>query len=327
MATEKFSDHTAATTLTSGITNVATTLTVASSAGLPTAANFALKIESEEVLVTDVSSAPTYTVTRGVGGTTAAAHSSGVSVRHVVTHRSFDQRSKDNVTFGTSGSRPTNERQGKIFIPTDDITFQVDDGTNWNAWGPINKFTSTKIADWTAENHAGATSFVNSGTGVFLSEVSAGGGVKQWRSAWKTQPTKPYTIVAHLSLFNVWKNDEVMAGIGFRKSSDGKMVFIGNFINTGNSMFMGVYYYSSNTVFDHSNGDYGSPFGLYSWFRIRDDNTNRYFEVSSNGRDWFLLFSEGNTAYATFDQVGFGMRVNGVSGNRYQMAVNSWDSF
>ena len=43
------------------------------------------------------------------------------------------------------------------------------------------------------------------------------------------------------------------------------------------------------------------------WFRIRDDNTNRYYETSLNGLDWATLSSEARTTFLTADQIGWGM--------------------
>lgn len=72
-----------ATTLSSGIDASTTSLTVASATGAP-AANFRLRIDNELLLVTNVSGT-TFTVTRGVEGTTAASHSSAAVVTHVLT--------------------------------------------------------------------------------------------------------------------------------------------------------------------------------------------------------------------------------------------------
>lgn len=69
--------------LDGSITDVATTINVLSSSGAPTA-DFRIRIGSELMLVTDVS-ANTFTVTRGVEGTVAAAHADTTDVVHVLT--------------------------------------------------------------------------------------------------------------------------------------------------------------------------------------------------------------------------------------------------
>lgn len=70
-------------TLSAGIDASVTSLDVASATGAPSA-NFRIRIDDELMLVTAVST-NTFTVTRGVEGSTAASHSGGVAVAHVVT--------------------------------------------------------------------------------------------------------------------------------------------------------------------------------------------------------------------------------------------------
>jgi hypothetical protein len=79
------------TTLSVGCTNVATTITVTSAAGLPTAGNFMLRIDDvppattfEIVEVTAVAGA-VFTVTRGQEGTTGIAHNAGAFVGNDLT--------------------------------------------------------------------------------------------------------------------------------------------------------------------------------------------------------------------------------------------------
>jgi FtsP/CotA-like multicopper oxidase with cupredoxin domain len=67
------------TTLAAAVTATATTITVASGTGI-TANDALLVVESEQMTVTAGFGTTTLTVTRGVNGTTAAAHASGVTV-------------------------------------------------------------------------------------------------------------------------------------------------------------------------------------------------------------------------------------------------------
>lgn len=66
-------------TLTSG----ATSMIVTSATGAP-AANFRVKIDTELILVT-AKAGTTFTITRGIEGTTGASHSDGATVTHVLT--------------------------------------------------------------------------------------------------------------------------------------------------------------------------------------------------------------------------------------------------
>src|SRR5690348_6298844 len=75
----------AQTTLNGAINNSVTSITVASSSGFPSSAQYRVRVESEIMLVTAGAGTTSWTVTRGAEGTTAVAHSTGVSVYHVLT--------------------------------------------------------------------------------------------------------------------------------------------------------------------------------------------------------------------------------------------------
>lgn len=70
----------AATTAPSGITNVATSLTVASATGFPGSGNYNVQLDSEVLTVTAGQGTTTWTVTRAANGTAAVAHSAAAVV-------------------------------------------------------------------------------------------------------------------------------------------------------------------------------------------------------------------------------------------------------
>lgn len=78
------------TTLNGSINNSTTTVVITSATGFPTVGNFRIRIDSEIMLVTAVSGT-SLTVTRGVEGTTAASHTTGATVAHVVSGGSITQ--------------------------------------------------------------------------------------------------------------------------------------------------------------------------------------------------------------------------------------------
>lgn len=73
-------DDEAYTTLSAQITAGAGSLTVSSAEKFPATAPFSVMIDAECVLVTAGAGTTSWTVTRGYGGTTAAAHASGATV-------------------------------------------------------------------------------------------------------------------------------------------------------------------------------------------------------------------------------------------------------
>lgn len=92
MAVEQFANN-AQSTLSAAITSGATALTVASAGAFPSVPQFRIIVEDEIMLVTGVSGT-TFTVTRGVEGTAAAAHATTTGgnptqVTHVLTAASL----------------------------------------------------------------------------------------------------------------------------------------------------------------------------------------------------------------------------------------------
>jgi hypothetical protein len=81
--TEKFTNF-ARTTIVGAIDDVVTSLVVEYATNFPTSGDFRLRCQNEIMLCTAVAGT-TFTVTRGVEGTTAAAHGAGTPIAHVLT--------------------------------------------------------------------------------------------------------------------------------------------------------------------------------------------------------------------------------------------------
>ena len=83
------------TTITAGISNVATSIPIASAVGLPASYPYTMILDSdtgsEEVIEVTNRVSLTLTATRGVDGTTAVAHSSGAFIQHGFSARDFDE--------------------------------------------------------------------------------------------------------------------------------------------------------------------------------------------------------------------------------------------
>jgi len=86
-------------TLSSGINNSVTSLTVASAATFPNSGNFRIKIDNELLFVTAVSGT-NFTVTRGVESTSAASHSTSAVVEHVLSRQGLLNAVSDGVATG-----------------------------------------------------------------------------------------------------------------------------------------------------------------------------------------------------------------------------------
>lgn len=114
MATRRFSSISIETTLASGISSSATSMTVASGtgaaliqgAGFVNGDQFYVALDpdttSEELVLITAVSSDTFTITRGQAGTSAISHTGGATVRHVLTGddlTSFETTSLNAVTL------------------------------------------------------------------------------------------------------------------------------------------------------------------------------------------------------------------------------------
>src|SRR5437870_13319660 len=77
------------TTLNGAILAGDTSLVVTSFAAFPSSGQYRILIGDELLLVTAGQGTLTWTVTRGAGGTTAAAHADGASISHTLTPASL----------------------------------------------------------------------------------------------------------------------------------------------------------------------------------------------------------------------------------------------
>lgn len=97
MAVRKFSSISVETTLASGISNSATSMTVAAGTGsallggvsITTGDQFTVALDpdtnNEEIVFITVASSDTFTITRGRAGSSAVTHAAGATVKHVLT--------------------------------------------------------------------------------------------------------------------------------------------------------------------------------------------------------------------------------------------------
>ena len=101
MAFEVFANNGQSTLAVAITSTSATTLQVTSAVFFPTTGNFRIVIDSEIMLVTSVSS-NTFTVTRGIEGTTNATHLILAPVSQVMTTGGLNQMFTDNCGYGTA---------------------------------------------------------------------------------------------------------------------------------------------------------------------------------------------------------------------------------
>ena len=145
MARRYYSSIAQRTTLASSVSDVATTMVVNAAVGFPASTPYTMIIDqdtvNEEVVTVTGRSGTTLTVTRGVDGTTAVAHSTGASVNHGVSARDFDEpndhvnTSVVHVAIVTSSTRPGAPSEGQIIYETDTNLYYGWNGSGWAALG------------------------------------------------------------------------------------------------------------------------------------------------------------------------------------------------
>ena len=125
--TRLYSSISVETTLASGISNVATSMTVAAGTGtsllggvtINSGDQFTVALDpdtaNEEIVFITASSTDTFTIDRQEAGTSAVAHSAGATVKHVLT--------SDDLTFYTTGVATANAAVPKTTLTTTGDTF------------------------------------------------------------------------------------------------------------------------------------------------------------------------------------------------------------
>ena len=125
--TRLYSSISVETTLASGISNVATSMTVAAGTGtallggvtIQAGDQFTVALDpdtaNEEIVFITAASTDTFTIDRQEAGTSAVAHSAGATVKHVLT--------SDDLTFYTTGVATANAAVPKSTLTTTGDTF------------------------------------------------------------------------------------------------------------------------------------------------------------------------------------------------------------
>ncbi len=176
MVVRYYSSVATPTTLSAGINNSTTSITVAATTGFPTLYPYTLALDFDTALteLVEVTNAAgtTLTVTRAVDGTSATSHSAGAAVRHVASARDYaDSRAHENsdsehgVTgfiVGTGNTQTlTNKTLTSPVINTPTITGGTMTGTT---------LTTPTISDFTNAQH----NHSNAAGGGPLGNVSTG---------------------------------------------------------------------------------------------------------------------------------------------------------
>lgn len=209
-------------------------------------------------------------------------------------------------------NRPVASSWGNLFVPTDGVYLQLDEGASWASWGPL-------CGQWTLPNDA-QFSWVNQGACVLdashgmINLMVGSSGAVNCHLRVKAAPSTPYAITA---TFTGLVLQAALGGYGlvFRESGSGKFVTL----QTNNNYEMGVYRFTNPTTLSAAytiRTTVASPFLCH--LRIADDGANRISSYSFDGQNWHQLHSVGRTDFITADEVGFMVSSN------YSHSITLW---
>ena len=284
----------AATTLTSGINDSVTSVTVDDGSVFPSSGDYQLLVGSEIMLVTARTS-NVLTVARGAEGTTAASHSGGAAVTAILTAGALDQ-----LLIDLTGA-------GKHRYPFRLLSAAGDTLTQ---------------ADFTLLNVGTSVITDDASGGITAQAVETTGPYKVFHRA---APSTPYTVTANI-LFGpgmTYSTSGSLAGIGFRESGTGK--FVAGIAETGDNVnfmrFTDPNTFSANATTNRSYNFFNDQL----WYQIEDPGSgNLVFRVSSDGQNWFELGLDGRTAFMAGgpDQVCFAFNPRGGANKLFHL--RSW---
>jgi hypothetical protein len=147
------------------------------------------------------------------------------------------------------------------------------------------------------------------------------------RALVRTAPSTPYSIVARVKSFLPLRANSV-GGLCWRESSSGKITSTMIYGGTGAGAWRGGIQNWTNASTFASETVENAPFlpGI-EWTRLRDDGTNRYFDISVDGDQWWNFWSASRTTHLTPDQVGIMIEPSQTSTPRRDVMLTllSWE--
>lgn len=293
----------ATTTISGALDDSQTDIVVSASDLFPLDGDFYIRINTETMLVTAVSGT-TFTVTRGVEGTNAIAHSDSSSVRALTTASTLENYFQEQWVHGHSN------------LPKMSIT---DPNTGLRA--VVADF------DWVNQGTAVAT---DRGTNIILEVPTAFSSNNQLRGLFIDAPSPPYAITGAFNFHTetggagLGTNPWPQAGLSFYETSTTKLFNIMKLPRSdapGDQNSIQIATLSNPTTFLGSKVHVWWNMGSGPiWFKIEDNNTNLVFYTGINGIDWIQLYSEGRTAHMSGgpNQIGFH---NNQAGNNDHIAL------
>jgi len=329
MAVEKFANN-AVTTLSAAITSVsATSCDVTDASAFPASGNFRIKIDGEILLVTGVSGS-TVTITRGAEGTTAATHESGADVIHLLTKGGLEARVANRFISDLYANKPAAGVKGRLFLPTDGLFLEYDDGAAWHQYGPYKRFKAPPQTGWSWVNQGNATAaFV--GSALVLEDPDLDATTPQLRLYVRPLTVGATSLVAAFT-YNGIGTDVPCMGICARDvggSDDGNFTAFGLRLQASPSnpfTILHFKHYTSPTAVEASpsfDGRQMMPVRVV-WVKYEWAGNYKRWYWSGDGINWIKWSEDTLTSYNTPTQ--FGVFIDPVNNNqRVSLSLVHWE--
>jgi hypothetical protein len=324
----------ASTTLAEDIDDSATEFDVASAMGF-SGGDFRIFVESEIMKVTGVSGT-TLTVSRHEEGTSAASHSNGTDVKHILTVGALNARDQyDLAAYDAYASRPAAGTPGRIFLPTDGLFLERDNGSIWEKFGPIWPMTPPAAADFSTWVNQGSAAISDNKGAIWL-QSGAATSTQNLRCCMKAYPGAAFSVDMAFMCNTIGYSGSPACGLCIRDSVGGKIVtFSAGGSNSalevlGNNYNSATSYSGVVTGWPSNRHCYDSPL---TFLRYYDDlSANRVISFSHDGINWTQMVSISRTDWLTPNQIG--IYVNGIAGYQSSggtaetgMTVLSWRQY
>lgn len=318
--TEQFANN-ATTTLNGGINNSTTSVVVLNGSPFSSSGNFRIIIDSEIMLVTNVSG-NTFTVTRGSESTVAVAHNSGATVTQIVTAAAIQTCQ---TTLGTWSNRPSAGNAGRRYIPSDQGFECIDDGTNWRPVVEGMLMTSPPTVaggGWTWVNQAGS-SVSQAQDSVYISSPAGAGLVYYMRTGTgsSTASIEAASLNENSGTTSSGSAQFPFRGIAMLESSTGKGLIMIHGPNTSTNQYefyifvapiSGTAGSSQNQTSPQNNYWQTDPMGI-TFMRIRLSGSNIIAEYSKTRTNWTQLQSLSISSVFTSGPNQAGLLVSAAS--------------
>ena len=302
------------------MTSGTTSCVVQSASLFPTNPQFRLLVDQEIMLVTAVSGT-TFTVTRGIENTVAAAHANGANVYLIFTAGAMDQIRADISTRSTWANRFAAEKVGRFFLPSDGYDIERDNGTSWDAAGPLDPLTPPVAGNFSWRNQ-GTSTITQQGSGLFLSTPASATNNVAIQEI--NVPAKPYSVIAKIRPL-LYLGGTQYCGLCFDDGT--KLATFGYQWDTVATLpkitsdkWTNVTTFSANYTFVDAR--------LFHWMqlmylKIHDDSSNRICSVSPDGINFITIHSVATNDFLTPTKVGF-FATTSDSGKAAGMLLESW---